>query len=87
MAKTTRTATSIPAAVQAEVKRLRSELTTATDEYYNVVHCMMEQENRYGFNETQAARNDATVATMQANQQAIRNQIAALLGKTAAHAA
>jgi hypothetical protein len=87
MANTKSSTKSSTAATRAEVKRLRSELAMANDEYYNILRCMREHEDRYGYSEAQAARNDATVAVMEANQQVIRNKINALLGKTTAQAA
>jgi hypothetical protein len=87
MAKNITTTTRITAATRAEVKRLRSELALATDEYYNVLHCMCERDDRLGYNAAREASDDATLAAMQANRQAIRNTIDALLGKTAAQAA
>jgi 3-deoxy-D-arabino-heptulosonate 7-phosphate (DAHP) synthase class II len=87
MAKTTRAMNSIPAAVRAEVKRLRSELAIISDNKAQIVQTANRMFDRDGYDAAREARFDATMAQLASDRQAILDKIDALLGKTAAHAA
>jgi len=86
MAKTN-TATRISAAVRAEVKRLRCELSILSDNKAQIVQTATRMFERDGYNAAVEARFDATMAQLANNRQAILDKIDALLGTSPARMA